>query len=323
MPITQDVQDIDNYPGTIKRVTIDTDVIVPTGAEGDEKMMLTASTSGYSDNEARTSIQSLYVYGSKVGWVKSNGLAGSAGKFNITSSANRVGICMDATVSGTFVDGTRGCYELELAYNDTTLIRGEDIAADLQSKIRAVECVDADAGFQLAYTNASVKYIANKFIISSGSISNSYTGDDRSSVYIATTASGSCVDTLGLENAVSSEMVAGWSTTEAYLTADYTGGTTPLSIGTGTGVAEGDALMISDGTNTEYFVAMGVSGGDITVDTSGANGIANSYTMADGAYIQILRRQDPDVKPNSYFEDIDGLMRYMAKIMVNQLDFSS
>ena len=80
MAITQEVQDLQNYPGNVKRITLDVDTLVPTGAEGDEKMMLVASTSAYSDNTVNTTIPTTYVSGAKIGWAKSSGLKGSAGK---------------------------------------------------------------------------------------------------------------------------------------------------------------------------------------------------------------------------------------------------
>ena len=39
MAINLDVQDLVNYPGTVKRVTIDTEVVVPAGSDGDEKFL--------------------------------------------------------------------------------------------------------------------------------------------------------------------------------------------------------------------------------------------------------------------------------------------
>lgn len=327
MAITLDVQDLDNFPGTIKRVTLDVDTIVPTGGEGDEKIMLKASTTAYSDNTARTAIQSIYAAGAKVGWAKSNGLAGSAGKFALTSSAYKLGICLDATVSGTYLASTgKYCYEVSLAYNDSTPLSGESIAADMQEKIRSITVVSADTGYQLAYSNCSVSYTGGKFIIASGSVSNSYTNADRSSVHIAPGNTMDCSKILGLEHPLTSEYVAQQSVAEAYVATNYTAGTTPLVIGAGTGVAAGNALYITNGTDSDYFTALTVSGTSITVAvtaTNGFNGITHNYTTASGSYVQVLKKQDPDVKPTSYFDDIDSVMRYMAKNIVNQIDFSS
>ena len=92
-----------------------------------------------------------------------------------------------------------------------------------------------------------------------------------------------------------------------------------------TGVNIGDALCITDGVNTDYFTALNVATTNITVATSATNGftgITHSYSVASGAYIQILQKADPDNLPNNYYSDIDELLRYMAKIMINQIDFS-
>ena len=103
--------------------------------------------------------------------------------------------------------------------------------------------------------------------------------------------------------------------------------TDTLYIGSNTGASIGDSLYITDGTNEDYFTAIDVTNGtDITVAVSGTNGftgIKNSYLTADGTYIQVLHKQDPDVKPISYFEDMDATLRYMAKSLINQIDFSS
>ena len=325
MAITQEVQDLNNYPGNVKTVTLDVDSVVPTGTEGDEKMMYTASTSAYSDNTARTAIQTLYVSGSKIGWAKSNGLAGAAGKFAVTSSSYKLGISLDATVSGTYQSGGRGCYEISLAFNDSTPTSGAAVAANFQEEIRKITCEADDAGYQLAYTNASVQFVDGKFMISSGAIAHSYTGADRTSVYVAAGPTMDVSAVLGFENQVTSEAIAGMSVAESYITQNYTTDTATLHINDGTGVQTGDALYISDGTESDYFTAILVSGTEITVATNGTNsytGIANSYTTAAKSYVQILKMQDPDVNPNAYYDDADGLLRYMLKIMVNQIDFS-
>lgn len=327
MVINQDVQDIDNYPGIVKRITLDVDTIVPTGAEGDEKMMIVASTSAYSDNVERSAIQDIYVFKGNVGWAKSSGLRGSAGKFALTSTANKLAISLDATVSGTRQIMSQGYYEVDLDYNiDETARTGEDIAADIQSKVRTITVEPADAGFQLAYSNCSVKFENGRFIIASGSIANSYTGNDRSSVAVAEGSSIGCASLLGFDQPLTSEAVSSVTVVEALITSDYVAGTDTLSIGSNTGVQVGDSLYITNGTDLDYFTALGVLNDDITVAVSGTNnfdGITNSYTTAAGSYIQILRKQDPEVKPNDYFEDVDATLRFISKSLINQVDFSS
>ncbi len=325
MAINLDVQDLDNYPGTVKRVTLDMESIVPTGTNGDEKNMLTSTTSAYSDIENRTSIQGLYVMGGKVGWSKSSGFKGSAGKFQLTAGANKLGINMDSTVSGTYTHEAKSYYEIALDY-DATPRSGSDIAVDMQSKIRNIMCTTGDTGYQLAYKNSDVEYLDGKFYISSGTIANSYTGSLKTSVHVAPAASEDCSVVLGFDQQTTSENLSGITSTEAPLTSDYVGGTTPISIGLNTGIQAGDSFYITDdGITGEYCPVLAVSGGDITVPINATNsfdGISNSYTTGDGAYIQILRPQDPEGEPGSFCKDIDELTRFMAKSMINQIDFS-
>jgi hypothetical protein len=327
MAINQDVQDLILYPGVTKRVTLDVTQIVPTGTGGDEKLMLVASTTAYSDNEARTAIQDMYVMYPYVGWLKSSGLAGVAGKFNLTATSHRLGISMDATVSGTYTYNNQAYYEIALDYNtDATLKTGEDIAVDMQDKIRSIECVEADKGFQLAYKNADVVYTSGKFYITSGTIGSSYVGSERTSVSVAPAQTNDCTTVLGFTHFVSSEDLWGNTIAETAITADYATGSPTLMIGLGTGAVDGDSMYITDGTNYDYFTAITVSGNTVTVPTSSVNdfdGIKHAYTVAAGSYVQVLRKQDPDNTPNNYLNDMDGLLRYMSKCMINQIDFSS
>lgn len=326
MSIQLDIQDLDNYPGTSKRVTLDTDVIIPTGMEGDEKYLLVASTSAYSDNDDRTSIQDLYVVGGKIGWTKSSGFAGTNGKFILDSDTNTISVKMDETTSGT--GSTAGYYDIVLDHDDGVAMTGEDIAVDMQEKIRAIEVDDVDEGYQLAYTNASVKFEGNKFWISSGSISSRLTGSGRSSVLVGPGSSNDCYATLGFDRQVSSMELASISLLETtlYTDSDYTADTDTLVVNTLTGISAGDALHISDTENEDYFTAIAVSSNNITVATSGTNGftgISHDYTADTATVIQVLSKNDPDNTPDNYYSTIDGLLRYMAKIIINQVDFSS
>jgi hypothetical protein len=324
MAINLDVQDLDNYPGTVKRVTLDMDSVVPTGTAGDEKNMLTASTSAYADVDTREAIQSLYIMGQQVGWTKSSGFEGLAGKFQLTSSNRRLGINMDATVSGTYSYDTKGYYEITLEY-EATPITGTAIATDIQAKIRAITCNSSDIGYQLAYRNAAVTFDGSKFHISSGTISTSYTGSFRSSAIVAPAQTEDCTSILGFNQQLTSEALSAITAVEAQVTDDYTAGTTPLKVSLNSGISTGDCFYITDGVNQEYCTALGVSGGDITVPVSGTNdfdGITNNYTTDSGSFIQVLKRQDPENSPNSYCTSIDELTRYMATNLINQIDFS-
>ncbi len=324
MAINIDAQNIDKYPGTLKRVTIDLDQIVPLAFEGDEQFVLTVATSAYSDNAARTAIPTTYVSDLKIGWIKSSGLTGIGGRFALDSNTNSLKVKMDATVSGS--DGS-GYYTITLNYNtDGTSIRGEVIASDLEEKIREIQCVAADAGYQKAYTNTSVEWKDGKFWIISGTIGRYYTGEYKSSVDAVGSDISSCAKLLGFNTPVKSEHIASVSIAESLIVADYVGDYPYVYINNGTGVKAGDCLSITDGTKLEYFPVIAVSGTRLTVPTSTVNGftaIIGNYTLMDYARVQILREQDPDVTPTPYCSSVDALIRYGVKNTINLIDFSS
>jgi len=321
MAINLDVQDLVNYPGTVKRVTLDTEIVVPAGYEGDEKYLLSASTNAYADNTTRASIADVYVAGGLIGWTKSSGFKGNNGKFALDATHCELGVRMDsanATVSGT----VSGFYPITLEHSSGLYLRGEDVAADIQKKIQAVTCWPVDIGYQLAYKNCSVKFLNNKFYIASGTIADTFTGPSKSAVLVGGTVTNDCKDLLGFDQQVTSEALSYINIVEAPITTNYTALSSTLVVGLLGGVSPGDALCITDGTNTDYFTAISATGGSITVSTDSVLGISNSYTTADGAYIQILKKTDPDQRTNSYHKDTDELLRYMAKIVINQIDFS-
>lgn len=326
MAINVDTQDLDNYPGTTKRVTIDLDSIVPLGAEGDEKYVLSASTNAYSDNTSRTSIQDLYITNMLAGWCKSSGFAGSSGKFYLDDTHKSLKVRLDATVSGS--DGS-GYYTIDLTPNDDdTPVSGEVIADEMELKIRAVadSITTADVGFSTAYRNASVEYKNGKFWIISGSLSSHYTGNLRSSVTVAPADTNDCSVELGFNLPTTSHGLAGVAVKETLLNSDYTADTDTLSVNTGTGAKAGWAYVITDGTNTEYFTALsGTTDSAIKVATVAANGfsgIVNDYS-ANGAKLQLLREQDPEGVPTSWYTTVDQLIRYGIKNLASQIDYSS
>ena len=324
MAINLDVKNLDDYPDVTKRITLDIDSLVPVGTEADEKFVLKASTSAYSNNVSKTAIADTYVTEFNVGWVKSTGMTGNSGKFLLDATHNTIKIKMDATVSGT--DGN-GYYQITLDYtSDGRSKSGEDIAADMELKIRDIDCVTADTGYQLAYTNSSVEFKNGKFWITSGTLGRYYTGSYRSSVDVVPGATNDCSIILGFNMPVSSEDLSGIAISESLIVQNYIADSTPLYIGVGTGVTADDCLIITDGTNTDYFPVLAVSGTILTVPTMASNsftGISHNYTVTNGAKVQILRIQDPDNKPNSWCTSIDDIMRYGMKGIVNQIDFSS
>lgn len=318
MALNLDTQNIDLYPGTIKRVTVDLDQIIPISQEGDEKFVITVATSAYSDNTARTAIPTTYITDLNVGWTKSSGLAGIGGKFALDATHNQLKIKMDATVSGS---DQSGYYTVQLNYNTNgTSIRGEVVAADLEEKIRDITCVAADAGYQKAYSNATVEWKDGKFWVMSGTIGRYYTGQYRSSVKVASASSNDCATLLGFNTQVSSEDVATRTIAESLITANYTGGAGSLSINAGTGVAAGNCLSISNGTTTEYMLVTAVSGTYLTVSDATVTG---TYSTTNHSRVQILREQDPDVRPIPYCSSVDDIIRYGVKNTINTIDFSS
>lgn len=311
------VYDLDNYPDNSKTVSIDLKTVVPVGEEGDEKWVLQFYTSAYSDNTLRTAIPDIYVREIKAGWAKSSGLIGIGGKFTLGTSSNVLGIKIDNSSSVYYI-------ELETGNNMT----GAAIADDMEEKIRAIpdSYLFTDTEYTSAYRNASVEYKNGKFYIISGSMTPYYTGSDRSSVDVTASGSDTCLDVLGFNLMISSESIAGTSIREALVATNYTAGTSPLSIGTGTGVQAGNSIYITDGTNEDYFTAMsGTTDNSIVIATQGANGydgISNSYTTISSK-VQILAENDPDNSPLPYYTDIDAVVRWGIKCMANSIDFSS
>lgn len=325
MALNIDTQDLENYPGVTKRVTIDLDSIVPAGYYGDEQYILSASTTAFSNNVSRTAIQSLYITEFKAGWCKSSGFTGNAGKFTVTPTQKDLKIKIDNTVSGT--DGS-GYYTISLS-TSATPIAGDTIARDLESKIRALgnSLNTADQGFALAYKNAKVEFKDGKFWIISGSISSSFSGEYRSSVDVTSAPPNDVAAELGFNLPVSSEILDSITVKEAALGSNYTADTDTLTLSAVIGASAGDCLMITDGTNTDYFTALsGTSGTTIKVATESANGymgITEDYDATTGAKVQLLREQDPENSPKSYYNNIDSLVRFGVRTMMSQIDYSS
>ncbi len=312
------VFDLENYPDNNKTVTVDVSKVTPVGSEGDEKWVLSTVTSAFSSIANSTTIQDIYVQEIKAGWAKSSGLVGTGGNFsvNTTPEGKTLGIKMDASSK---------TYYIEL---DTGVsIGGDTIAADMETKIRAIPDTGAwaVADDELAYKNASVEFTNGKFYIISGTVSPFYTGANRSSVAVTASGSDSAYGTLGFNLSVDSESIASTAINESLVTSNYTANTTPLAVNSMT-VTSGDALVITDGTNTDYFTALGgTTSTSIAIPTNSANGhngIANSYT-ADESKVQVLRMQDPDQAPVAIYDEVDEIMRWGIKSVVNQIDFSS
>jgi hypothetical protein len=258
--------------------------------------------------------------------LKSSGFVGTGGKFTIGASSKQLKVKLDNSAGAS---GGGGFYTISLT--EGINLTGDAIAGDMEAKIRALPDDDSwitnDDPYKLAYMNCSVEYKDGKFWIISGSMSPYYTGTLRSSVEVMKASSDTCYDILGFNLSISSKVVAGVSVKEVLLGNNYTTGTTPMVIAAGTGVQGGDCLMITDGTNTDYFTAIsGTIDTNVVVATITNNsyvGVANSYTTASGTKVQILREQDPEQVPASYYDTIDSVVRWGIKSIANQIDFSS
>jgi len=321
MAINVDTQDLINYPGNTKRVTIDMDSLVPTGYEGDEQIVMKTSTTAYSNITNRTAIQDLYITESKAGWLKSSGLVGN--QFQLDSGVNEFRIKLDNTVSGSVGNGF---YNIQLDHDNGNNLTGEVVAADMEIKIRelpdSTQWNSGDDGFILSYKNCSVEFTNGKFKIISGSIGTYYTGTNKTAVSVVSGTQNDCTRMLGLDLYISSEDIANTSVKEALVLQNYplAGDYTKVYIQPGTGVVTGEAMAITDGTNIEYFRV-----DDVVTDTvlTVASGVLLNTYIANQAKVQLLKIQDPDAQPASPFSSVDALARYGIKYMVNQIDYSS
>jgi len=322
MAINIGTQDLENYPGNSKTVTIDVASLVPTGYEGDEQIVLRVYTNAYSNNTNRTAIQDLYITEAKSGWIKSSGFKGSV--FQLDSTHNTFRISLDTTVSGYTGDGW---YNVELAHSNGSSLPGNQVAADMETKIRAIpfgnQWSTADDGYVMAYINCSVEFSDGKFKIISGSISDSYSGLDKSAVAVSSGITNDCADLLGFDMSMSSEELDGVRIKEAELLTNYTAGGSILYTSGGTGAQVGDAMAIKSAgpsPSLEYFIVgdLNPSGSDITISGT----LQNNY-VAHQAKVQLLRMNDPEFEPTSPYGNVDSIARYGIKNMVNQIDYSS
>lgn len=308
------VRDLINYPDNNKSVVVDQSVVVPVGYDGDEQWVLSFTTTAYSDNTNRTAIQDIYVQETTCGWLKSSGLVSLTG-YKTSATSKWLGIKIDTSADYYYVE-----LEEDLSGANT-------IADALEAAIKAIPTVsgtwdtDDDA---LAYKNAMVEYRDGKFYIVSGNFSKYYTGTRRSSVKVTASGSDTFHNDLGFNLSVDSETVAGTSVLEGYLTVNYTAGAQYMYINLNS-CASGTCAVITNGTYTDYFPIIAVSGTRLTVPTAGVNGfdgVAHSYTALESK-VQVMRYQDPDQTPVIFHNTIDSVIRWGVNSLANQIDYSS
>lgn len=320
MAIQIDTQDLENYPGNVKRVSIDQTSVVPQGFDGDEQFMLNISTSAYSDNISRTNIQSLYVTNFKAGWCKSSGFCGS--KFALDSTHNSIEIKIDSTTSGI----SDGYYRITLDHNNGIPIDADIVAADMETKIKnlADSLGTADIGYKLAYLNSVVEFVGSRFWIVSGSLSGYYSGANKSAVHVRASSVNDCSEILGFNLPTDSEINSGLTVKEALVLTTFSGstavGTGQITINQSVGAAIDDCMAITNNTYTDYFQITNIVG-DTTIYFN--SDTVNHDYIASNAKVQLLRVQDPVPSTTLWFDNVDKVIRHGIKTMINQIDYSS
>lgn len=303
------VRDLDNYPDTSKTITVDQTTLVPTGAQGDEKWVLSFVTTAYSDNTNLTSIQNIYVQEMTTGWYKSSGLVNLGSSIIVSSGSKTLGVNIDNSSKWYYVQLTEESY-------------GPDALADhIQDQIRAVpdSYLWSSNDDPLSYKNSQVEYENGKFKIISGTVSEFYTGNNRTSVAVTYSGSDTLYYDLGFDLGIGSYDIAATSVKEKLVTANCGPASTAIVINQMTGLLAGDPIAITDNSNIDYVVAQAGTTESNIVIVSGS--LSNSYT-ANEAKVQRLRIQDPDQRPVPYHSEVDSIMRWGIMSILNQIDFS-
>ena len=326
MAVSVSVYDLVNYPDNNKTVTVDIKQVTPIGYEGDEQWVISCVTSAYSDNTARTAIQDIYIQSQRAGWLKGIQVSGP---FTIASGTNgSFEIKLDADATWRHVDITPGTYS------------GDSLADWLEDAIRALH-VHVGSTYELAYMNMSVAYEDGRFQFVSGSVSQFYTGSNKSAVAIngdtLVYGTGNCAHTLGLDFPMTSEGLAGFEAKEGRVDGSYTAGNTTLNAkeyGWDATTFSGSVFAITSdiveqgGSETstvsyEYFICVGGTASAMTIQGAHASGgLLNDYDP-DDKIIMFDGPQDPSASPTPWHSEVDSVVRWGIKSISNQIDFSS
>jgi hypothetical protein len=303
MAVNVSVYDLINFPDEPKTLTIDCKQVVPLGAYGDEKWVITATTTATASGSA--AIQDIIIRENILGWCKSNGI--NQGPYTISASQCK----MKVSVNGS------SYREITLTVQDTA-IPGASVALDIQNKVQALSITGGLEAGNLAFKNATVEFEGGKFICKSGSTGTAYSGSGRSSFLVSTGDTFDVSAHLGFFAATSSQSIAAANVQETYLTYSYVAvsGSTYIDVYNQGIVGAGDCIGVTDGTNTEYRYVSSVVAGKINFNVAMTNNYA-AYSR-----VQSLRTQDPDSEPVSAFESIDDAVRFCIAGIANQIDFS-
>lgn len=304
MATTVTVYDIDNYPDNGKSVIVDLKQVVTIGTLGDDRWCISGSTSATASGSA--SIQDIYIVDYTLGWCMSSDF--EQGPYTINSSQN----AMQVSINGS-------TYRTITLTNQASPVSGDAVAADMQTKIRALAATGAAEEGNLAFKNAWVTFDSGRFIIQSGASADGYTGTDKTSVSVAAAASNDVSAHLGFFAAVTSEDIAGASVDETYLQYAYvtSSGYGYIEVADSSIASAGECIGITDGSNTEYRYVSSVSTGRIYVNSD----FSNDY--AAESRVQVLRMQDPRSNPYPTLDSVDEAVRYVIASLANQIDFSS
>jgi hypothetical protein len=135
--------------------------MVPVGGEGDEKYIVKVSTTSYSNNTSRTSIDPIYFYDLKRGWAES---------FVLTSPVTIAG----GTITIAIDEADSGAITVTLASGTYT---GSTLASQIQTAIRNTASgtgAKVSATNRLSYLNAQAEFTDARLRIISGSVKSSY-----------------------------------------------------------------------------------------------------------------------------------------------------
>ena len=316
MAVNVSVYDLVNYPDNSKTVTVDIKQVTPIGYEGDEQWVISVVTSAYSDNTNRTAIQDVYIQSQRSGWLK--GMQAS-GPFVIASGTNGAfEIKIDSDSTWRHIDIAPGTYS------------GDALADYLEEQIRALE-VHVSATYELAYMNMSVEYTDGRFQFVSGSVSEHFTGTNKSSVTINSGSldygTGNCANYLGLDFPMSSEGLAAFEAKEGRVASGgYSAGAATLNVEDYTWDAttfSGSVFAItSDNSTWEYFICTGGTAAALSVTGAGGTGLDASYSQYDKV-IMFDGPQDPQATPTPWHSEVDSVVRWGVKTIANQIDYSS
>ena len=304
MAITETVKDIELNPSVSLTATLDMNKVVLVDSEGDEKYVLTCVTSATAAGGAE--IADIYIRDFKIGYSKSSGFKNPP--FTITATNNTLQVSID------------GSTPRAITLDEGSGLSGDDVAVDIQSKISALAAASGLEEGNLAFLNCTVRFLEGQFIILSGSLSNTYTGAERSSVAVTAGATNDASVTLGYDIPVESETLSSKRAAESTLASSFTASGTTLLLNSVEDMNADEAYTITDGTNREYFIVDTVTSGGAQL-TIGAGEVVNSY--AAGSIVQRIFERDASADLASPIEDIDSIYRFGLKSLANQMDFSS